>query len=705
MITSSLRRFASIALCAAVASLSLQPAFAEGTTADTGEESITLFVGDVFEILPVHNLSGATTTWILTQDRTFIEATRENVFRKRFITPGRYTLYGEIVSGDQSERYTRTFQLDYKARTPGEVVVAPTTGSAATLVTTTPLQDSNQRVVLPVGQQVFRLNPVSPDVKPLTADTDLERDTDNDGNTQNDFDTTGTFFQTDATPLHVWLTEATGEHELSVTANVNGSAVVQKLETIDEDTAKERGLVQSPVNVEIIQTGGRSYSFKANVDVDDISAPLLYNWEFGDGQQSLLASPTHEYASDGTFNVTLRVRNLTDGKEIATYNKTINVTPSTVSSAVSSQNASEQTTEPDPEDETNEGALSLGTILMLGGVFLGSVLAGVLVIFVLSKFRRKSMSVSDTIEAMEQSILQKDKDVKSAPTLSIAPPPAASKPATPPVEVAQREQDRATSNPVTDKPLKVEEKNAPAWLKGGLSGNATPAAQPKPTPAPQVAQQPQAPKPVTPPSAPKPVPTPKPTPTPQAKPAAAVPAWLQQTPPSVAPQAPATPAPKPATPAPQVAQTPAVPKPVTPPPAPVAPPKPATPPPAPKQPTPAPIVTPPAPAPVAPKPVQPAAPAITPVPVPVPTPAPAATPVAPTPVPFVPVAPAPAPATPVIAVMPPAAPVAPAAPAVAPAPVQQPIAPAQPKADDQPIAFIRAESLNPPQNPTPPTGA
>jgi hypothetical protein len=520
---------------------------------DPQSEVVNLLVGDIFEILPAHDLTDATYTWILTQDRSFIEAGRAQVFRKRIIQPGRYNLYAEISSGDQSTHISRTFILDYKPRTPGNAEAPVTSGSGITLVKSIPVMDPTGRIILQSNTQLIRFDPVSQETRPLVLDTDTSRDGDGDGNSTNDLDSASTFFQTDASPLYLWIASPLTSRNMSLTLVKTDGATVQPLTVMSEQFAQSQGIMNSSVRVTMDNTSGRTYSFNATFDSAPM-APLLYQWSFGDGQQSLLANPVHEYAANGTYDVTLRIRNLNDGQEIASYSDQL---------AVESAIATPDNPVPDDDDNDNgtttSGGLSrsMKSILMLGGIFLLSVIAGIAVILILSRLQKRGKKLSDTLESMENAIVKKDEkpaDAKSLPPLTITPPPAAAKPATPPPQVAEREKERAIPSPLTQKPPTVEEKNAPAWLKSGLT---TPAAQ-APAPAP-VAQPPKpqtpppAPAPVQPPVTPKPAPVPTPAPapvqppkpaTPPASPAAmtaTTPPWLQQN--QSVPQKPVQPAP------------------------------------------------------------------------------------------------------------------------------------------------------------------
>ncbi len=664
-----------------------EPSNTISATEPTGEH-IELLVGDIFEIIPSHTIPDPTYTWILTQDRNFIEAGRARVFRKRIIQPGTYTLYAEVSSEAQGIHLSSTFIVEYKARQPGQITtMQPTSPDGSIIVTTVPALSQNGNVVLTQGAGLLKLIPVQPNLKPLALDMNIEVDANGDGNASNDIENELTFFQSDATPLFIWFTTPSASQTLAVTAVRSDGAQVQEIDVLQQQYAQDQGMTDSKIGVNVEKTGNLTYAFSAELD-DSISAetPVLYNWEFGDGQQSLLKNPTHEYAEEGTYDVRLLIRNLTNGNEIATYEEELEVDMDveSVSSNPSSTSSEEMTTEPNNTPDA-QSSISWGTIFLLGGIFLGSVLIGLFVIFLIAKLRKRGTTLSSTLEKMEESIVKKD-ETKSPSTLTIAPVPT---PSTPPAAVAEREKERTAPTPPSSKiEPKIEEKNAPAWLKSGLvnaPATATPApvtppksVTPPPTPAPLTPPTPKLQKPVpTPaPAAPKPTapaalatPTPAPTPAvpPAPKPLVAenTPAWLKPRPTPAVPVKQSTPAPSatiPTTPAPVMTPQ----KPVTPPAAPTPAPTPLVPPPAPKPMT--------VPAPVTPT------PAATPASIPVV----ATTPVVPTPPPAL------KPQTP------PQAPVAPPKPQPVPPPAPKP----QETSGDEPVAFIRADSLDQPSSTT-----
>lgn len=690
------------------------PFIPEQTPPAAVEEEIRLRVGDIFEIVADPGADAATYSWILTQERAFVEAGREKRFRYRFVQDKPYTLRAEVAVG--AERVQRTIHIVVVPQdgTPLQTVIAGGTG--AMLVGMLPHPDPNGRVVLKPEQRVLQLTPLRTDVTPLALDLDTLRDSDGDGNPGNDVDDTDTYFHSFGRSLWIWFARPLTQTELAVTGIPAGaSPLVQRVTVLTEETARGQGVFTSPVRIVAEQTGPASFAFSPELaqPLPD-TTPLLYEWEFGDGNRSLETTPSHTYAAEGPFTVRLRVRDLQTGTTIGETEQS--VSPSVGGSVDEPEPDPVEEPEPDPvEEPADDDPLPWGRILLIGGIFVASILVGALVVWLLS-FLRRSRKLEETLESMEQTI---------APSKDAAPPPlairkpqasaAATKPSAGQQKVIDAEVSAASAPPAPSPT--VSEESAPDWLKQGLA--ARPAASKAPPPAPSPAGKPAIPstsspaqppkpaapaqKPITPPtpapapSLPSTPPSPKPAPPQQQPKPSPVPTPKPQTPPrpAVSPVRPTIPAPVPApAPAKPTSPTPPAPAPATPPASAKQTPAAPTPMP-PSQPTPAPAPQPRTPSPATP-PVRPQTPPAPPVrqqppAVPTATPfvpstVPQRSPSTPTPVPQPavpvrpPVTPSPQPAPPAPQT---AAPPARPAPSPAPAPTPTSTAPASPAPNPQ----------------------
>lgn len=708
--------------------------FAEAPSAPTpvSEERVTLRVGDVFEIVADAGADGVTTSWILTQERTFIEAGRERLFRYRFVQDKEYMLRGEVTLPGTGERRQRTFVIDVRPVADIPSLPIYPAGTGASLAGTVPAPDANGRVVFTPDQQLLQLAPIRSDLSPLALDLDASRDTDGDGNPANDVDNTDTYFHSFGRSLWIWFARPLTQSDVVITAvPAGGSPLVQRISVLSEETAGEQGVLTSQVSIDVETIDEATFAFTPTLGRDvPPEAPLLYEWEFGDGNRSLENAPTHAYAASGTYDVKLQVRDLGTGNTIGTSSTSVSATIADTDPDEPDPIVEEPDPEPVEEPSSDEG-LPWTRIILIGALFVGSLLVGIAIVWLLS-FLRRSRKLEETLETMEKAV---------APSKEQTPPPLAikSKPQAPPPSTQQKVIDAElnASSPSKAPPPAVTEAAAPDWLKKGL-GSETPTSTSAATPAAQktapAAKPTTAPAP-TPTAAPVPKPVPAPAPKPQAQTQTPAP---QATP--VAAKQPAQPmqAPKPVpTPTPMATQPKPVPTPATKPqqtattPAPQAAVKPAasptptsTPKPVPTQvPAPTPITTTPTrtppvqdetklphwlqatpPAPTAPAPVT--VTETTPTPTPTVPAQPAPKPITQAPVPTTkPTAPAPiatqAPVPPTPNPMPVAAPTQVTPPPAVPMPPKpaqtssQPIPQQEAKDDDRPIAIIRADSIDP----------
>src|SRR3989338_6122654 len=209
------------ALCVGVA---VQYGTLRAQILDDRQESIAVIPGAVFEILAVHEFPDAQVSWVLTEDRTFLEAGRSAVFRVRLTKPGTYTLDGGVFSPSQSVRLRKKMEIVVKAdaATPAEgdtshvgrdrsVASAVATALPSELVRTTPPLQGDTVVMRPDG--ILTLMPLRAG-DTLNLDADTERDSHGDGDPANDADGESTFFRTDGTPLRLWFASPKDQRSL-----------------------------------------------------------------------------------------------------------------------------------------------------------------------------------------------------------------------------------------------------------------------------------------------------------------------------------------------------------------------------------------------------------------------------------------------------------------------------------------------------------
>ncbi|MEK7591445.1 MAG: PKD domain-containing protein [Patescibacteria group bacterium] len=502
------------------------------------EEELTMEAGTVFEILAVTGKSTTQVSWVLTENRDFVEASRTPLFRIRLTKPGNYSLDAGTFDPDTGESVRKPIRL--KVVPPQSAAAAEPTAPDPTgpLVESVPPLDKN---VILLTTDILKMTGRFPG-QPLALDLDAETDGNGDGDHTNDQETARTFFESDGTTLHMWFSAAKKKRIIAL--NAPGRAT-------EQITVLERGTVLRPV-LQATPGGNGTARFSVQWGENAPTGPLLHHWYFGDGAESLLENPEHSYARNDTYVVRLQIRNLESG-EITTEAET----------SVEIRNAGTVTPDPHPEtpaeEEPTEPAGENGTLWTILTYLMGLLIAvaiGLGIVYLIARFRRGGgLGLQKKLEQIESSIVRKDAPIKSVTDIA------------PPMELKRSERQDSTEEKMPAPPKLAEKPPAPpppppetpAWLKKGLekSGDTekkTPTLPPPPpastapkTPAlPPLAPipTPASPKPILAPPAAKP---PEPAaaskssiPTEQPKPPSPPPAVLPQEP----PKPPVPPAPK-----------------------------------------------------------------------------------------------------------------------------------------------------------------
>ncbi|MDD5026555.1 MAG: PKD domain-containing protein [Candidatus Peribacteraceae bacterium] len=516
-------------------------------------ETITTPLGAVFEIMAETQMANAQYGWILTKNQEFLGAERTKTFRTRFTDPGTYLLNAEVSGGDPMnplrERRTISIVVSDAANLP----TSETETSADTFVIANPPIDRFGRIVLSRERSVVTFQPARESPSTFLIDLDVTRDSNGDGDPENDNDAPDTFFSSHGDPLVVWFSSAILERSIRVTVQLpDGNTHAQDLRVVNEDVAsREDEQLLKAIEIVSKPTGSGSVQLKVTYPKGAPQSPVLIHWAFGDGGQSLLDEPEHLYPTNGNYTVTVSVRDLTTGQVIESGSTLIVISSFSVT-------GSDSSTGTVIDNGETGGGISFALLFRILGIGALSLLAGFIVIFLISKLSRKGSSLASTLAAAEEKL------TGAAPTDVIAPLQIIDA-----QEVAKSEPGPVTKAPSEPKreDLKTsvapqqESKQMPDWLR--------PTQAKKEEPAPS-----------TPPPS-SPVPVPPPTPPAPHKPAASapegpVPDWLKPKPaPATAPTPPSQSLEKKKEPPPPPAPPKAVPEPPKPTPPPIQ--KPPTP--------------------------------------------------------------------------------------------------------------------------------
>lgn len=347
------------------------------------QESLEGIQGETFEILPLHSLQNPRFSWILLQDRKFIERAQSSLFRTRFSEAGLFTLNVEVTSNDGGTKVRRMFEIDVR-KSPADLP----SEYQDVLVTLNPKAEE-QAVILSKGKNTVLLSSTNKS-QTLSLDANVSLDTDGDGNPKNDNDASESSFSTEGNPLYLWFTSPVTIQPIIVHA-ANGK--IQEFFVASPEFSKV-GDGQVDIKTEI--STERTVLFIADfAEGQKPASPSLFYWNFGDGKESLLENPTHQYGSDGEYDVQLTIRNLESGVILMSAKKKI-----TVREGISD------------EQKTGEKTFT-GRIFFIGGgiVIALLVLGGISIL--LMRFLRKKVQ-SPTEETLTQ------KSAKKPPEGSVA---------------------------------------------------------------------------------------------------------------------------------------------------------------------------------------------------------------------------------------------------------------------------------------------
>lgn len=534
------------------------------------DETIEIQAGDVFELLAYHPDPQASFAWVLMQDGNFLQAARSPFIQIRLTQPGVYVVLGEQTGG-QGDPVRRLFSLivhPVDSTQQEDQSSLPDSG-----LRISPVSDADGRVVLQPHQQIIAFHPIRDDLSSVHIDLDTGIDRNGDGDPTNDDDTAGTAFSRGTNALHIWQVFPQSVQQLRIASRtVDGEILSRAIAVLSADAAEsdfsssQPDLIEEPeipedtgdgeIRAQVLANG--AVNFAAVISSVSPETPLLYQWDFGDSQQSLLQHPVHRFTGEGPYTIRLTVRDLETGEVVESLETEIllagNVQPPESSSSAMSEASSEDS---GGEPSSSNGSL-LGKITKMFLVFIAAGLVGGLIAFLFSKLRR-GKTLQERFAEAEKNLVGK---APAAEVVDIA--PMALAPQTEQEEEPTPQPKHDAMVPNVEK-LQTDTKAAPSWLQQGIQKAAEENQTITAPPPVELAQEPVATAPVAAPTPPVTTPEPEPAPMPAlevqpvSQPAptteeAPMPDWLkaaQSTPP-----APPVAEPPPVVPAPAVTEPP-----------------------------------------------------------------------------------------------------------------------------------------------------
>ncbi|WP_344018859.1 PKD domain-containing protein, partial [Microlunatus capsulatus] len=119
---------------------------------------------------------------------------------------------------------------------------------------------------------------------------------------------------TGSTATHTYAASGTYTVSLTVTDDKGAKATTTRQVMVTKPVPN-----QAPVAAFTSTCAERACSFDAGTSADADGTVATYAWTFGDGDTSALAAPTHTYAVDGTYQVTLTVTDDRGGSDTVTH--------------------------------------------------------------------------------------------------------------------------------------------------------------------------------------------------------------------------------------------------------------------------------------------------------------------------------------------------------------------------------------------------
>lgn len=462
-------------------------------------KELSLPVGSVFEIYADHDIADPTYNWSLLLDNTFLQSGRNPWFRARLIQPGNYLFTGEILNADNSKYYKQVIIIRVKDEESTQVLA----DNSGAIVKAIPNIDQNNRIVLPSGNGIVQLTPVTSSSEGLVLDMNKTVDVNKDGNSKNDQMVNDTFFSEQHTPLHIWF--ATPIERRVITVSLRGRIETEQEISImsPEQARKEDAELliakqkeeDERARILVSNFGSGTVKFSTYLENEEYSNnPILLHWNFGDGKQSLLDAPIHTYTSNKTYDVRVNIRNLRTGEDFTQLTESVvikglPIVPSdTGGEQVPNQGGTEGTSE---GESKSSGSGLIFTIFKYGFGILIAIAIGFF-LTLLIRFLKKQGGVSSMLDQAEANLTKNDDHEDG--TDAIAPMAISSTEEEVPADIMEEkapsiidttfETETVSHEDFQKEPepdLSSTDTETPAWLQKGMSQESEPL-KPEPTP-------------------------------------------------------------------------------------------------------------------------------------------------------------------------------------------------------------------------------
>ncbi|TSD00204.1 MAG: hypothetical protein Greene101449_290 [Candidatus Peregrinibacteria bacterium Greene1014_49] len=435
-------------------------------------EKISLPLGSVFEVLAQEGAPQTQYAWVLSYERTFLQAGRGRSLRTRFAQPGRYLLSAEVAPpGGKSIR--QSFAITVVSGTED-------LSGSGTALETVP-GNLNGAIVVTEEQRLVSIRPTPGMLADITLDADLSVDEDADGNAENDRSAEGTYLISDGLPLFLWITSDLPASFAVSGTNEDGSPLLRQF-TVSLASAPVAPPAPVPESqpltggIEVTEEEDGSLRFSI-LDRPPMQTPVVPIWDFGDGTQSMLMEPVHRFTQSGTYVVRARLKDLRNGIDIRDLAEEVTVQSPEISAPV-------PTTKKPPADEIpSKGSSRLAMILkILMGLIMVAMTGGVITVVTLKL--RKGKSLAERLEAADKKMaIPKPEAGSTTAPMSLPDSP----------EVIDAEAEK-TAPPAATLPAPAGAGPVPDWLQNvPKTPKATPSTMPVAPPAPATPSAPVAP--------------------------------------------------------------------------------------------------------------------------------------------------------------------------------------------------------------------